>query len=77
MKMNLTKSEIRLTRMARKVRRDKLGINSGYYQHDLYVLKISDGFNRKSYFPVVMANGSSFGRRLGNTVKDAEKELLK
>ena len=72
--MNLTKSEIRLTRMARKVRRDKLGINSGYYQHDLYVLKISDGFNRKSYFPVV---GSSFGRRLGNTVKGAEKELLK
>jgi hypothetical protein len=72
--MNLTKSEMRLTRMARKVRRDKLGLNStGYYQHDLYVLKISDGFNRKSYFPVV---GSSFGSRLGNTVKDAEKELL-
>ena len=73
---------MRLTQMARK-RRDRpetlirLGISSGYYLNALYVLKIKDGFNCESYVPVVMANGTIFGRCLGNTVKDAEKELLK
>ena len=68
----LTASEVRLTKLSRKIPLKALGINDGYQNNEVSVEKLAYADGRYRY-TVVAAD--CFGRILGPSAKSAERAL--